>query len=179
MIAAVLALVLTHPQGFHKRVTLELWRAELRALVVMDLDGGERCQLLRAGADRNHDGLLDPEETRALKKKLTTLATRALKVSISGYPVPLEVKEAKLTLKQDPRVGPSGVSVAVLLETRLPQPVSPGMSLWVEDTSPDSSPVEIEVFQHGLADAGVLPQLKQSVGASERVTLPLGALASP
>ena len=44
MTALVVALVLAHPQGFHKRVTLELWSTSIRGLVVMDIDSGERCQ---------------------------------------------------------------------------------------------------------------------------------------
>lgn len=175
----VLALVLAHPQGFHKRVTLELWSTSITGLVVMDIDSGERCELLRAGADVNHDGVLDPAETGALKKKLTTLATRALKLWISGYPIAIEVKETKVTLKEDPRVSPTGVSVAVLLEMKHPYAVTPGMSLWLEDTAPDFSHVEIEVFQHGLPDAGPAPQLKQSLASGNRVTVRLGALASP
>jgi len=175
----VVALVLAHPQGFHKRVTLELKRTTVDGLIVMDLDGGERCELLRAGADTNRDGRLDPPEVTALKKKLTTLATLGLKLWISGYPVPLQIQQTKLSLKEDFRVSQSGVSVAVLLSMRLPYPVTPGMSLGLEDTAPDQSPVEIEVFQHGLGDAGALPQVKRSVGPGERMTVPLGALASP
>jgi hypothetical protein len=179
VIPLVVALVLAHPQGFHKRVTLELWSTSITGLVVMDVDGGERCELLRAGADLNRDGLLDPSETKALKKKLTTLATRALKLWISGYPVAVEVKDAKVTLKEDSRVSQTGVSVAVLLEMRHPYAVTPGMSLWLEDSAPDGSHVEIEVFQHGLADAGTLAPVKRSAGSAERVTVRLGALASP
>lgn len=177
--ALVIALVLAHPQGFHKRVTLELWSTSISGLVVMDLDGGERCELLRAGADVNRDGVLDGAETKALKKKLTTLATRALKLWISGYPVAVEVKETKVTLKEDSRVSQTGVSVAVLLEMRHPYAVTAGMSLWLEDTAPDFSHVEIEVFQHGLTDAGAALPFQQSAQAGERVTVKLGALASP
>ncbi len=176
---ALAALVLAHPQGFHKRVSLELWSTSIRGLVVMDIDSGERCELLRAGADANHDGLLDANETKALKVKLTTLATRALKLWISGYPVAVEVKETKVTLKEDPRVSPSGVSVAVLLEMRHPYAVTPGMSLWLEDTAPDFSHVEVEVFQHPRADGGAEPAFGQSAGSGERVIVRLGALASP
>jgi hypothetical protein len=176
---AVLALVLAHPQGFHKRVTLELWSTSISGLVVMDIDSGERCELLRAGADTNRDGLLDQTETAALKKKLTTLATRALKLSISGYPVAVEVKETKVSLKEDSRVSKTGVSVAVLLQMRHPYAVTPGMSLALEDAAPDASHVEVEVFQHALADAGEEPAFRQSMGSKERVTVRLGALASP
>ncbi|GEM_PF-3569334 len=179
MIALVAALVLAHPQGFHKRVTLELWSTRITGLVVMDIDSGERCELLRAGADANHDGVLDKAETLALKKKVTTLATLALKLWISGYPVPLAIEDAKLTLKGDSRVGPTGVSIALLLQMPHPYAVTPGMSLWLEDTAPDSSHVEVEVFQHGLPDAGAPLQLQQSIGPAERVTVRLSALAAP
>ena len=179
MTPLVVALVLAHPQGFHKRVTLELWSTSITGLVVMDVDSGERCELLRAGADTNHDGMLEPSETAALKKKLTTLATRALKLWISGYPVAVEIKDTKVMLKEDPRVSPTGVSVAVLLEMHHPYAVSPGMSLWLEDTAPDSGHVEIEVFQHPGGDSGEEPAVKKSVASGERVIVRLGALASP
>lgn len=180
MIASLaIALVLAHPQGFHKRVTLELWSTSITGLVVMDIDSGERCELLRAGADTNRDGKLDPAETKALKKKLTTLATRALKIWISGYAVAIEVKDTKVTLKEDSRVSKTGVSVAVLLEMKHPYAVTPGMSLWLEDTAPDYSHVDLEIFQHPAPDAGQPPETKQSVASGERLTVRLGALASP
>lgn len=179
MTSLVLALVLAHPQGFHKRVSLELYSTSITGLIVMDLDSGERCELLRAGSDTNHDGTLDDAEARALKKKLTTMATRALKLWISGYPIAIQVKEAKVSLKEDPRVNKTGVSVAVLLEMRHPYAVSPGMSLWFEDTAPDLSHVEVEVFQHPAADAGGVAPTTRSMGSGERLTVRLGALASP
>lgn len=174
----LLTLVVAHPQGFHKRVSLELWATSITGLVVMDIDGGERCELLRAGADANHDGELDGPETAVLKKKLVTLATRALKLWISGYPVPVVVKDAKVTLKEDPRVSKTGVSVAVLLETEHPYAVTPGMSLWLEDTSPDFSEVEVEVFQHSAEDGGGPEPVKQAVASGARLKVRLGALVS-
>jgi hypothetical protein len=176
--ALLLALLVAHPQGFHKRVTLEMWSTSITGLVVMDIDGGERCELLRAGADTNRDGMLDPAETGTLKKKLVTLSTRALKLWISGYPVAVRVKDAKVTLKEDPRVGSTGVSVAVLLEMEHPYAVTPGMSLWLEDTSPDFSEVEIEVFQHSAGDAGGEAPVKESAASGKRVTVRLGSLVS-
>lgn len=176
----LLATLLAHPQGFHKRVTLELYSTSITGLIVMDLDGGERCELLRSGADQNRDGVLDAKETGALQKKLTTLASRALRLWISGYPIAIEVKEAKISLKEDPRVSPNGVSIALLLELKHPYAVTPGMSLWLEDTAPDFSTVEIEVLQHPAADAGAgEPPVKKTLPAGERLTVRLGALASP
>ncbi len=179
MIGLIAALVLAHPQGFHKRVTFELWSTSINGLVVMDIDSGQRCALLRAGADVNRDGVLDSNEAKVLKKKLATMSTRALKLWISGHPVVVEVRDTKLTLKGDSRVSPTGVSIAVLLTAQLPYAVTPGMSLGLEDIAPDSSHVEVEVFQHGLPDAGPLPELRRSVKSAERVTVRLGPLASP
>ncbi len=176
--ALLLALVVAHPQGFHTRVSLELWSTSITGLVVMDVDGGDRCELLRAGADTNRDGELDGAETAGLKKKLVTLATRALKLWISGYPVPVVVKDAKITLKEDPRVSKSGVSVAVLLEIQHPYAVTPGMSLWLEDTAPDYSTVEVEVFQHVPEDAGAPEPTRQSLASGARLKVRLGALVS-
>ena len=178
MLAVLLSLALGHPQGFHTRVSLELWSTSITGLVVMDIDGGERCELLRAGADTNRDGELDGPETAALKKKLVTLATRALKLWISGYPVPVLVKDAKVTLKEDPRVSKSGVSVAVLLEIQHPYAVSPGMSLWLEDTAPDFSTVEVEVFQHSAEDGGGPEPTRETLASAVRLKVRLGALVS-
>jgi hypothetical protein len=172
-------LVLAHPQGFHTRVTLELYSTSIVGLIAMDIDGGDRTELLRAGVDANKDGVLDAAETGALKKKLTSMATRALKLWISGYPIAIEVKDAKVSLKSDPRVGPGGVSVAVLLELKHPYAVTPGMSLWLEDTAPDFGHVEVEVIQHPAPDAGVRePPVSKSLPSGERLTVRLGALAS-
>ena len=150
----------------------------ITGLVVMDVDGGERCELLRAGADTNKDGELDGPETAALKKKLVTLATRALKLSLSGYPVPIVVKDAKVTRKEDPRVSKSGVSVAVLLEIQHPYAVTPGMTLTLEDTAPDFSTVEVEVYQHAAPDAGQEPAVQQTLPSGEALKVRLGALVS-
>ena len=43
-VGLLLALVVAHPQGFHKRVTVELWSTSMTGLVVMDVDGGDREQ---------------------------------------------------------------------------------------------------------------------------------------
>ncbi len=146
----------------------------------MDVDGGDRTELIRAGADANRDGVLDPAETGALKKKLTAMATRALKLWISGYPIAIEAKDTKVSLKNDNRVGKAGLSVAVLLELKHPYAVTPGMSLWLEDTAPDLSTVEVEVIQHPAADAGPgEPPVQKTLPSGERLIVRLGALASP
>lgn len=180
MPALLLTLVLAHPQGFHKRLSFELWSTAITALVVMDIDSGERCELLRAGADANRDGVLNKAEIEALKTKVTTLATRALKLSISAYPLAIELTETKLSLRGDNRVAPSGVSIAVLLQLRHPYAVTPGMSLTIEDAAPDGSHIEVDVAQHP-ADAGghPEPETHQTMAPGQRVTVRLGALASP
>ncbi len=136
-----------HPQGFHKKLVLNVSLYRIDGLITMDVDGGERCRLIRDGADANRDGILSGDEVKALKDKLTRLATRALKLSLSGFPVPPQVKEVKLDLRKDRAVSESGVSIALLLEDPHPAAVHPGTELVVEDVSPDQSPVHVEVNQ--------------------------------
>ncbi len=96
---------------------------------------------MRDGADANRDGVLEVQEVAALKDKLVRLATLALKLALSGYPVTWKVKQTKLDLRRDPLVTQTGVSVAVLFEAQLEVAIAPGTQLEVEDASPDSSPV--------------------------------------
>ena len=170
--------VSAHEQGFHKRITFTITKYAIDGLLVMDVDGGDRCKLLRAGADTNHDGVLAGAEVTALKQRLTTMMTRALKLSISGGALPLGVKDTKLSLHEDPRVNESGVSIAVLLEIVHPYDVSPGMNLEVTDTSPDLSPIRLEVFQKYTAEASPEQPFRGDDESGAKSTIRLGALAA-
>lgn len=152
VLAVLLALpAQAHPQGFHKKLTFTLTKTRLSALIVMDIDSGERCLLLREPMDGDRDGQLAGEEVARLKERLVKLATRPLKLSISSAPIPLVIKDAKLSLRDDRRAGDGALSVAILVEIDHPQPVSPGMELEVEDLSPDQSSIVLQVFQETSA----------------------------
>lgn len=165
-----------HTAGFHKRLMLQVSRTALDGVLTMDVDSGERCAALRAGADLDHDGTLDAAERQKLKDRLTTMATRALVLDISGAKVAVVVKSAKLNLRDDFTAGTGGVSLALLLEMVHPYAVTPGMSLTVEDTAPDFSHVEIEVQQVPGADAGLTPASKGSLEPGQKLKVRLEAL---
>src|SRR5262249_31015079 len=120
----------------------------------MDVDSGERPKLLRAGADLDRDGLLSPPEPAALQQKLVQLATRGLKLGIAGFPLEVRVTDVKLSLREDRTVSESGLSLALMLEATHRQPVSEGMSLEVDVTSPDQSHVRVEVSALSGPDGG-------------------------
>ena len=167
-----------HPQGFHKRVVLNVSLYRIDGLIVLDVDGGERCRLIRDGADQNRDGKLSGDEVKALEDKLTRMATRALKLSLSGFGVPPQVKQTKLDLRKDHTVSETGVSVAVLLEDPHPAAVAVGTDLLVEDSSPDLSPVRFEVNQITLPDAGLEPPARTELESGVKWKVRLGALAA-
>lgn len=179
--SALVALLLTgvafgHPQGFHKKLVLTASLTALEGLVVMDVDAGERCRLIRQGADTNHDGVLDAPERQALKARLVAMATRKLSLSIAGAKVPVTVKESKLSLREDFGVGEGGLSVAVLLDMVHPHAVSVGMGLSIEDSAPDFSHVEVRVEQLPAPDAGVPTPVVKQLEDGERMTVRLEAL---
>lgn len=150
---ALLPLVaVAHEKGFHKRVVVTVEGARVAAVVVMDVDDSERAELLRATADSDHDGKLSKAETESLRAKLVSLATSKLKLSFSGHEVRLPVRDSRLSLRQEKRVGEAGMSVAVMLETDLPRAPSRNMVLVLEDAAPDGSPVQVDL---GQTDAGV------------------------
>jgi hypothetical protein len=165
-----------HPQGFHKKLTFTLTKTKVSGLIVMDVDAGERCLLLREPADSNRDGVLTGEEVTKLKERLVKLATRPLKVGFSGATLPLVVKDSKLSLRSDQRANDSGLSLAILVELELARAPTSGMHFEVEDVSPDQSAIVVQVFQEG-ADA---PQFEAEVpsGALTRVRLSLPAAGS-
>lgn len=154
LVAAAAALAVgstaaAHPKGFHERLTVTVARRSLTALLVLDVDGGERCSLLRAGADEDHDGALSEPERVALRARLVAMAQRGLTLAVSGYPLEPALKSSKLSLREDLRASDTGLSVAALLEVTFPKDVTAGMSLEVGATSPDGSAVVVEVFQAG------------------------------
>ncbi len=139
-----------HPSGFHKKLTVTLTKTKVSALIVMDVDSGDRCLLLREAVDSNRDGLITGAEVTRLKEQLVKLATRPLKLSISTAPLALVIKETKVSLRDDPRANDAALSVAVLVEIEHAHPVSTGMEFEIEDTSPDQSTIVLQVFQDGV-----------------------------
>jgi hypothetical protein len=169
---------LAHPQGFHKKVVLNVSLYRVDGLIAMDVDGGERCRLIRDGADQNRDGKLSGDELKALEDKLVRMATRALKLSLSGFPVPFKIKETKIDLRKDHAVSETGVSVAVLIEDPHPAAVTVGTQLEIEDSSPDLSPVRFEVNQVPPADAGVEPPAQKDLESGVKWKVRLGPLSA-
>lgn len=170
LIVAVLSAsaALAHPRGFHKLDRIVVHPDRVEVLVTLEVDGGRRAQLLRAGVDLNRDGEVGKDEARKLKQQLTRLAVRPLKVSFSGYEAALAVVEAKVSLRGDRRVTESGVSIAVLMEAPLPAKVLTGMELVVADESPDGTHVRVEAQQAG-PDGGVA-QTSAELQPGERLT---------
>jgi hypothetical protein len=152
-----------HPKGFHKKVLVTLTHARVSALVVMDVDSGDRCLLLREAVDSNRDGKLEGEELGKLKERLVKMATSTLALGLSGAPLKLQVKDTKLNLREDPRANDSPLSVAVLLELDHKDAISPGMKLEFTDTAPDQSTVVLQVFQEGMAEAPFEAEVKSGV----------------
>ena len=180
----VLALVLfsaatawAHPEGFHARFVFTLTKTAVTGVLVLDVDSGERCELLRAGADVNHDGVLSKAERATLLAKLSSFLTKPLKLGISGYPLPLTVTESKLNLRDDDSVSRLGLSVALLLEMKHPYEVSPGMHFDVETVTPDQSAVRLEVLQSRAPGEPAEADFREEVPSGKRARVRLGALA--
>lgn len=171
----VSASVHAHPEGFHKRLALTVTRDGVDGLMTMDVDGGQRCELMRAGADSNRDGVLQPLEVKALKEKLLKLAMLALQMEVSGYMLTVQVLESKMSLKEEQRVAKGGLSVAVMLKADFPQKATAGLELRVRDVSPDESPVQIHVFPQLPGDGGSSADVSKELNKDEvmRVQLPL------
>ncbi len=157
-----------HPQGFHKKLTFTLTKTKVSALIVMDVDAGERCLLLREAVDSNRDGQLAGAEVAQLKDRLVKMATWPLKLSISGAPLPLVVKESKLSLREDRRANDSSLSVAVLVELEHP-PSTPGMNFEVEDVSPDQSTIVLQVYQEGAKEPPFQEEVKSGIKTKVRL----------
>lgn len=166
-----------HPEGFHAKYAFTLTRTSITGLLVLDVDAGERCELIRSGADANHDGLLSRSERRSLEAKLSSFITRTLKLGISSYPVPLTIKETKLSLRDDPSVSKSGLSIALLLEVKHPYEVTPGMHFELEASTPDQSHVRVEIVQAAKPGEPAEPDFKEDVPSAKKVRVRLGALA--
>ncbi len=166
-----------HPEGFHKRIALTVTRDGVDGLLTMDVDGGERCELMRAGADTNRDGVLQPAETAALKEKLLKLAMLALQMEVSGYKLTVQTVDSKISLKEEPRVAKAGLSVAVMLKADFPKKATAGLELRVRDASPDESPVQIHVFPQLPGDGGSSADVSRELNKGELMTVRLPLLA--
>lgn len=164
------ALASAHPRGFHKKVTVTVTGTRVSALVVMDVDSGDRCLLLREPADSNRDGVLAGDEVAKLKERLTKMVTSPLKFGLSGAPLPLQVKDTKLSLRDDKRANDSPLSVAVLMELEHPHAIKEGMQLEVTDVSPDASTIALQVLQD--AGAPFEQQVESGVQVKVRLELP-------
>ena len=164
---------LAHPKGFHKIDQAVIHPRKVEVLVRMDLDSGAKAQFLRRNADTDHDGRIDAAEAQALKAQLIDLVRRPLYVTLSGYVLQLEPKDAKLGLREDRRANETGVSIAVLFESTLPQPVFSGMELVIEDQSPDASHVRVEAEQDVGVDGDSGPYAQADLQPGERLSLRL------
>lgn len=149
MVAFVATTAFAHPTGFHKKLTITVTKTKVSALIVMDVDSGERCLLLREAVDSNRDGVLSGDEVAKLKERLVKMATSPLKLGISGAPLLIATKESKLSLREDRRANDSPLSVAVLFEIPLSPTPGEGTQLEVTDTAPDQSTIVLQVFQSG------------------------------
>ena len=165
-----------HPKGFHKKVVLTVRLTSLEGLVVMDVDGSERTRGLRAAADRDGDRRLDAQEGKRLLATVQAMALRHLKVAVSGAPIPVAVKDAKLNLHGDHTVSDAGLSVALYLDQKHPHAVTPGLVLTVEDEAPDHGHVALEVHQAWGPDAGSAEPFQQELARGQRAEIRLGAL---
>jgi hypothetical protein len=167
-----------HAKGFHKRTVATVNATGMELLVTLDLDGSQRALLLRQGADRDGNGALSPAERRQLEATLSAMATKPLKVQISGYPLQLEQVETKLNLRKDGTVSESGLSSAVLLRATFPESASEGLELVLQDRSPDDSHVAVEVFQLAAPDAGIHEPIRADVRSGKTVKVRLGRMAA-
>ena len=169
LVALVATAAFAHPTGFHKKLTVTVTKTKLSALVVMDVDSGERCLLLREAVDSNRDGVLSGEEVAKLKERLVKMVTSPLRLGISGAPLSVGPKESKLSLRDDRRANDSPLSVAVMFELPLSPTPGEGTQLEVTDTSPDQSSIVLQVFQSGEA-------LEKEVSSGVMTRVRLGAL---
>lgn len=169
---------LAHTRGVHKRETLSVDSTGIDVVLTMDFDSGPRCALLRAGADGNGDGQLSEAELKTLKASLEKLALSPLRLSVSSWVATPTVEQSKLDLRGDLRANDAGLSVAVLLRVPFPSPATPGMTLVVQDESPDRSHVELQVFQNVAADGGApVAPFRATLTVGQRATVRLVRLA--
>jgi hypothetical protein len=178
LLALVVSAVLSstawaHPKGFHKNLTVTLTPTRLSVLIVMDVDSGDRCLLLREAVDSNRDGALAGDELTQLKARLVKLATSPLQLGLSGAPLALQVKDTKLSLREDRRANDAPLSVAVLLELEHVKALAEGMQLEVTDTSPDLSTIVLQVFQSGVKE----PPFEQEVPSGVKTKVRIGRLS--
>lgn len=161
-----------HPKGFHKKLTVTVSPTKLSVLIVMDVDSGDRCLLLREAVDSNRDGVVTGEEVTRLKERLVKLAITPLQLGISGAPIPVQVKESKLSLRDDPRANDAPLSIALLVEVAHPHAIAEGMELEVTDTAPDTSTIVLQVYQSGSTE----PPFEQQVPSGVKTKIRMGVL---
>jgi hypothetical protein len=174
--AAVSAAALAHPTGYHLRLSLSVTRTEVGGLLVMDVDSSEQAKLLREGHDLDRDGVLSRDESKALQKKLVTMAIEGVRVTLAGYPLPLQPTDVKMSLRDDRAVAEGGLSLAVLLTAKLPSAAGAGMALDVEARAPDRSAVRVEVSAASGTDGGVEALGARDLQPDEKWTVRLGKL---
>jgi hypothetical protein len=162
-----------HPSGAHKRVRIVVHADRVEALVTLDVDAGRHAERLRARADVDRSGTLGPAEFERLKERLVGSVRGPLKLRLAGHPLTLSVLESKLDLRGDPRALDGGLSLAVLLQGRLPGPIVGGMQLEVADEAPDRSHVLIEAEQ--VLGQGAGPYERKELSPGDRLTLRLVA----
>lgn len=174
LVAVLLAATVAgaHPKGFHKKVIITVTQTRVSALVVMDVDSGDRCLLLREAVDSDRNKELAGEELTKLRDRVTKMATSALKLGLSGAPLVLQLKDSKLSLRDDKRANDSPLSVAILMELEHPSAISDSMTLEFTDTSPDQSTIVLQVFQEGMAGAPFEAEVKS--GVKTKVPLTFG-----
>jgi len=132
--------------------------------------------VLRAGADADHDGLLDKDEAEALKARLQAMALNTLKVGVSSEAIALEAQKAKLSLREDYRAEDAGLSVAVMVHAKLPYTLTQGLKVEVQDVSPDGSASALDVFQAPAEKAKGEAPFHGVVPPGQVVKVRLGAL---
>jgi hypothetical protein len=163
-----------HASGFHKKIALQITKTTITGLLVMDVDSREACVGLRAAADEDRNGVIEKEEVTKLKNRLIKMATRNLKLDFSGAKVAVEIKESKLSLRDDFRPNDSGLSLAIYLEMRHPYQLSEGTKFQFTDISPDTSPIALKVEQ-ASSEAAVETEVESGKIFSVR----LGKLEGP
>ncbi|MFO0598626.1 MAG: hypothetical protein U0228_25185 [Myxococcaceae bacterium] len=137
---------LGHPKGFHKKLIITVTGTRISVLATMDVDSGPLVLPLRQPFDADRNGVIEKDELTKLKDKLVKLMTGPLKLALSGAPLPVQLRDSKVSLREDPRANDGPLSVVALLELEHPHAISDGMQLEITDTSPDNSPVAVQVF---------------------------------
>jgi len=162
-----------HPRGVHERIVMTVGPTQVEALVTLDADSGAPGQFLRMGADLNGNGKLDRNEREALKAVTARRMREALEAHVSGYPLKFVELSSKLDLRGNARRSDEGLSVAVLLRARFPEPPTDGMELVVGHKGSEATHVVATVFVGAVtADRGAsVSEQELEAGVPLRVRL--------